>query len=205
MKSHITGKVARYLIDNELYCGMCAENIGGSFIEKKCFQPPTHKCPGDMCDQRSILERMKPHPKGCLEWTGIINFKGYGTKQVKQPDGKWRPRKVHRLEWEKHNGPIPPGMCVLHRCDNPACYNIDHLFLGTKGENNRDRHAKGRSGNAGSPPGEKHGNAKLKEAQVERIKTLLPSCSDAYLAGVYGVSAACIHSIRIGRTWKHVQ
>jgi hypothetical protein len=49
-------KVARYQIDGELYCGVCTENIGGSFIEKKRFVDESHKCPG--CDTRSLCERL---------------------------------------------------------------------------------------------------------------------------------------------------
>jgi hypothetical protein len=51
---------------------------------------------------------------------------------------------VHRLVWEEANGPIPDGLHVLHRCDVPACCNIDHLFLGTPADNLRDQIAKGR-------------------------------------------------------------
>ena len=51
---------------------------------------------------------------------------------------------MHRHAWEQAYGPIPEGMCVLHRCDNPPCYNAGHLFLGSKGDNLRDMCAKGR-------------------------------------------------------------
>ncbi len=52
---------------------------------------------------------------------------------------------THRVAWEDANGPVPDGKCVLHKCDNPPCCNPEHLFLGTREENNADRDAKGRT------------------------------------------------------------
>jgi len=54
-----------------------------------------------------------------------------------------RSLRANRVAFETVNGPIPPGMCVCHRCDNPRCVRPDHLFLGTSEDNSRDRHAKG--------------------------------------------------------------
>lgn len=53
----------------------------------------------------------------------------------------------HRWAWERAHGPIPRGMEVMHTCDNPACWLIDHLLLGTHGDNMRDMFAKGRNRN----------------------------------------------------------
>lgn len=75
----------------------------------------------------------------CIEWTGSRAYNGYGFRRI---DGKLH--RVHRLAWQQARGPIPPGLYVLHRCDNPPCYNIEHLFLGTHSENMADMHAKGR-------------------------------------------------------------
>ena len=81
----------------------------------------------------------------CWEWNASRNSFGYGQLTIVGPNGK-RPRTTHRLSWELHVGPIPEGMCILHRCDNPPCVNPAHLFIGTKADNYRDMRAKGRDG-----------------------------------------------------------
>ena len=72
---------------------------------------------------------------------GSRNAQGYGVRYVK----RFRSRLVHRQMWEMAYGPIPDGVCVLHSCDNPACFRLDHLFLGTRTDNAADRHGKGRT------------------------------------------------------------
>jgi hypothetical protein len=51
----------------------------------------------------------------------------------------------HKLMYMLAVGPVPAGMCVMHKCDNAPCCNPDHLKLGTRAENNQDMHRKGRS------------------------------------------------------------
>jgi hypothetical protein len=76
---------------------------------------------------------------GCWLWTGSVDKSGYGTTKL---DGKWRT--MHRLSWEYHNGQIPKGLQVLHKCDVPSCINPEHLFLGTQKDNVHDGIRKGR-------------------------------------------------------------
>lgn len=75
----------------------------------------------------------------CKEWPYAKDPNGYGVKHIKK-----KRFYVHRLEWIKHNGIIPDGMFVCHKCDNPMCYNIKHLFLGTNRDNMIDKVKKNR-------------------------------------------------------------
>jgi len=78
-------------------------------------------------------------PNGCLEWQGAKKDSGYGEIAVNS-----RPVATHRLAWTLANGPIPDGMCVLHKCDNRPCCDVSHHFLGSRADNVADMVAKGR-------------------------------------------------------------
>lgn len=79
----------------------------------------------------------------CWEWMAAKNSKGYGTRWH---NGKLH--KAHRVAWSEEHGAIPVGMMVLHRCDNPSCVRLEHLFLGTDDDNKADMIAKGRQAKA---------------------------------------------------------
>jgi hypothetical protein len=80
-------------------------------------------------------------PDECWNWTGGHNERGSGI--FKDPDSN-KMAVATRVLWRKTKGPIPDGIQVLHRCDNPPCVNPAHLFLGTRSDNMQDMFAKGR-------------------------------------------------------------
>lgn len=134
----------------------------------------------------------------CWIWRGSLNATGYGRTRV---DGvHWA---AHRLSWAVHNGPIPDGLFVCHRCDNRRCVKPAHLFLGTAADNNADMIAKGRS-RPGHPDnrGEKNPRAKLSERDVMAIRDALSAGAiGCVLARQYSVSKQLISAIRTGQRW----
>lgn len=80
-----------------------------------------------------------PDERGCREWQGCRDWAGYGKTS-------WDGVPIHttRAIWMLVNGPIPAGMFICHRCDNPPCCEITHLFLGSAKDNNIDMADKGR-------------------------------------------------------------
>ena len=132
----------------------------------------------------------------CIEWPRYRNEWGYGVRKY-----RGKTQLAHRVEWMEKRGDIPNGLCVLHRCDNPACINIEHLFLGTNSDNVRDMVSKGRQADN---RGERNPKAKLTEYQVRVIRGCRRmGCSLKYLAEKYGVTMANISDIGNGDTWIH--
>ena len=116
----------------------------------------------------SLAERLwrrvdKRTPVECWEWQGYINTTGYG--QMGAGDGT-RTIGTHRAAWVVTNGEVPPGLLVCHTCDNRACCNPSHMFLGTVKDNAVDMVQKGRGRGA---EGIANGRAKLTRAQVDEI------------------------------------
>lgn len=90
-----------------------------------------------------ILSQFVVTASGCHEWTASRVQWGYGQIHRRE-NGRQRLLLAHRLQWEYLVGPIPAGLIVMHKCDNPPCINIDHLRLGTYQENMDDMWSKGR-------------------------------------------------------------
>jgi hypothetical protein len=128
----------------------------------------------------------------CKEWQGSFHHTGYGSITVNKK--QWL---AHRLLWTIYNGEIPSGMCILHRCDNRSCVNPDHLFLGTRGDNNTDRAEKGRSCR-----GILHPLSKLTDKLA--LEVYQSSLSSRKAAKYYNISPTLVKNIRNKRTWRHI-
>lgn len=149
----------------------------------------------------------------CWVWTGSRQGDGYGT--IRASD---RTMLTHRAAWIVEHGPIPDGLKVLHRCDNPPCCNPAHLFLGTDQDNSNDMIAKGRSNKASGDAhgfrfhperwrrGENHTSAKLTATQVLAIRAEYAqgSITCVRLGAKYGINHASTYAIVKRKTWKHI-
>lgn len=145
-----------------------------------------------------------PEPNsGCWIWLACLNNKGYGLLQSGGYKGY-----AHRYSYEVAHGKIPQGMHVCHRCDNPACVNPDHLFLGTASENMSDCLRKGRhasqTGKTQYARGTQAARSKLDPAQVKRIRELQGIVGQRKIARAFGVTKTAIREIHNRRTWNHV-
>lgn len=140
-----------------------------------------------------VNEKTTRTDRGCLEFKGCRNEHGYGRINK---DGKLI--YVHRAAWAEFRGPVPTGMFVCHHCDNPSCWNVQHLFIGTHAENMADRNFKGR---AARMQGEAHPGAKLTLAKVAEIRKI--RMTNEEIARKFGVSKSLIGAIKRGEVWDY--
>ena len=149
---------------------------------------------------KSILQRFNEKyevvpPCDCWIWTAVTNHLGYGQFRF-----EGRMHAAHRVAYRLFVGDIPAGdhhgtMCVCHRCDNRACVNPAHLFLGTQADNVRDMHAKRRDRKS---RGVTHHAAKL---TVEDVRAIRADKRYQYvIAADYGIGKS--HVSRIKRREK---
>jgi hypothetical protein len=172
---------------------------GGSFTEE-CPPSRMPKYCSDACrgvkrlvkSSKPLAERFWPRvdkTDGCWLWTGRQLPRGYGHILGAQRKNVL----THRVSWELTYGPIPAGLDVLHRCDNPPCVRPDHLFLGTDADNIADRITKGRP------------RSKMTVAVVRQARELYRAGQPlAELAEAHGVSETAVRHAAMRITWRHI-
>lgn len=128
----------------------------------------------------------------CWQWKGAGKGNGYGAFSI---DGT--ATQAHRAAYSLFVGPIPDGIDVCHACDNRACVNPDHLFLGTRSDNMKDAAFKGRMrGRKGQH---------LSELQVQEIRRrVLAGERAASVSRGTGVSHSIISNIVKGKVYDRI-
>lgn len=127
-----------------------------------------------------FVTKVNEAPSGCWEWQAARDARGYGRIRVNRTSPG-----AHRVAYRLYKGEIPDGMHVCHSCDNPACVNPDHLWLGTGADNVQDKVNKGRQNK-----GMNHGNAKFTPEVVEAVREARAKHGTAYrkLGKQFGMS-----------------
>ena len=140
-----------------------------------------------------LLENVRiDEQTGCWIWTLSLTQPGYGQLGV---NGKIK--RTHRLSYELFKGPIPQGMFVCHHCDNRACLNPQHLFVGTSKENTRDMILKNRQ--------KKPGGRKFTREDINHFRSEAANgVSRIELCETYHVSYKQLSRIINYRDWKNV-
>ena len=152
-----------------------------------------------MFDQKFIdrFEEKIAKSDGCWEWAASLAGKGYG--QMKLPKQR-KQEYSHRLAYMIYKGPIPDGIYVCHKCDNPKCCNPDHLFLGSSQDNHDDMANKDRSTH-----GERNPSVKLSEEQVRQIRVMLSEgIPQSRIAKAFNVAQMTISRINTGDRWRRI-
>jgi hypothetical protein len=137
----------------------------------------------------------------CWPWQKTKAKNGYGRAFLGRENGRvvWEP--AHRMSFEWHFYTVPKGKCVCHSCDNKACINPYHLFLGSHGDNMADRNEKQRQAR-----GESHGVSKLNDEVVRKIRRMHgPGMGHKRIAKELGVNKTTVSRVLSGKTWRHVK
>ncbi len=176
--------------------------ISGNVKSCGCIKSPNEKEYFDRLKSR-LLSKSKKNGE-CIEWQGTKDKKGYGITGICNKSlNIEKHTSTHRISWMVWKGGIPEEMCVLHKCDNPSCFNPEHLFLGNRKDNSDDMIKKGRQHHL---KGEDQPNSILTEEQVLKIRKLYKRWvyTVKILAKEFGVSETCIKEVIRGNSWKHL-
>jgi hypothetical protein len=142
--------------------------------------------------------------ENCWIWTASRRHGRYGQIGTgSKRDGSKKVESAHRVAWRLFHGAIPPGLSVLHHCDNPPCVRPEHLFLGTNAENLSDMRQKGRGKMPAHIKGPANPAAKLGVDKAREVQAGFASGENkSMLARRFGVSRTTIRRVIENISWR---
>jgi len=160
--------------------------------------------------RRDIWDRLLSHrsidDSGCWNWTASRDKQGYGhIANVRIPSTTRETFSVHRLVAHLVHGLDihSRNTYACHHCDNPACFNPEHIYVGTPKQNALDCKARGRERHQRGE--ENGGGGKLKATDIPTIRQRLAAGETQQAIGAdYGVDYSMIGRIKLGKAWTHV-
>ena len=180
-------------------CDRCGKPMTRWLSQVKAKNYCSNKCRVTPVEERfwPKVDRSKGED-ACWPWTASFNNDGYGNFPW---NGEYR---APRVAWVLTKGQIPEGLSVLHdpiKCNNRACCNPKHLYLGTQFQNVQDMI---KIGMKASTAGEEHPNSLLNDDAIKEIRLKYNRVDAEILADKFKVTVGTVRDVAKGRSWKSV-
>lgn len=157
----------------------------------------------ELSDRKNLFLAKVVKTAGCWNWTAAQDKDGYGIFRC--PELKRHASRAHVAAWFFWRGRPTPGLCVLHKCDNPRCVRPSHLELGTIATNNKQMLDRGRRIGLRYNVGEKHPRAILDRVKVQLIRDLSSGgFSQRKIAKQLALKRSTIQYVLSAGSWQDV-
>jgi hypothetical protein len=200
-------------------CGNSCSNLRCKPCSGKAKRIPVANRFWDKVNKNGLIQSHMNTP--CWEWTAFRNPQGYGMVGTEN-----KTELAHRISYLLCYNELKDF--ILHKCDNPACVNPEHLYQGNAKDNADDMHKRGRY--VYPPTGDNHWTRKYPERSKPNIKieqkargerigihvltdekvleiraSYIPyKVSIPKLAKKYGVGLSTLRAVIERKTWKHI-
>jgi hypothetical protein len=154
-------------------------------------------------DVRSVPRKVKHWLGGTLRRRGVLLSPSIVARYLQVSlcrEGFERAFKVHALVAAAFIGERPKGKVLRHRDGNKLNNHWTNICYGTHQENSDDMKAHGTV-----LKGAQHPNAKLTDAKVRKVRSMLATHTNQEIAERTGMSNQQISNIKLRKAWAHLE